>query len=369
MGPWKNTDVKFYTLKRLYWSPGPIKILGIQVSTDYQEVHYHNYEKLMDKVDEILGKWKQHILTLISKIVIVNTLINSLFVHKLTALPSPLGDFYNRYKKKIEQFLWEGKIPKIKYNKLVQNYDKMGLKLVDLRAKEYAIKAALVIKNAEKGEEISWLYHTLPIKDKRIWECNLDPEDVNRMTHGHLDISWSMLVAWSKFNYDSVIDNTEQMLHSPIWGNSLIRKVNRPIFDREIIDSNIETILQIYDVNNRFLTFQELINQFGVNFEYLYYYGILATIPRLWKHTIKNANFDKPFDYVTKRELLISQGKISQQIYWDNIERIFPILDTAKFRWETNLGLQIPDGDWLRLYINIRRMVKITKYSIFNIDY
>ena len=48
-----------------------------------------NFFDLLSRVDGIVESWKTRALTLIGKITVVNSLVNTLFVHKLLALPTP----------------------------------------------------------------------------------------------------------------------------------------------------------------------------------------------------------------------------------------------------------------------------------------
>ena len=57
LGPFKNSDAKFYTLKRLFWSPSSIRILGIQVHSDLQVIIKENYFDLLKKVEDIFALW------------------------------------------------------------------------------------------------------------------------------------------------------------------------------------------------------------------------------------------------------------------------------------------------------------------------
>ena len=94
LGPHKDSEAKLYTLKRLYWSPGSVKILGIDISADLNKIREENYNQLLEKVDKILDNCTHRNLTLIGKVTIINSLINSLFMYKLLALPTPSNDFF-----------------------------------------------------------------------------------------------------------------------------------------------------------------------------------------------------------------------------------------------------------------------------------
>ena len=56
----------------------------------------------------------------------------------------------------------------------------MGLKLTDLFLKGEAIKATWSAKWQNHAKhEIRWIYQSLPIKDARIWECNMSYADAS----------------------------------------------------------------------------------------------------------------------------------------------------------------------------------------------
>ena len=168
IGPHKNTDARYYTLKKLYWSP-KIKILGITITANLTDLTGTNFEPVFQKAKVILNSWSSRSLNLMGKIAVVNSLINSLYIHLLLALPSPPGDFFMRHKRLVTEYLWGNKPHKIAYSKLIQNDENMGLKLHDLEQKNSALKAAWPIRWAEKDPlELDWFYSFLPIKDNRM---------------------------------------------------------------------------------------------------------------------------------------------------------------------------------------------------------
>ena len=144
LGPWRHTEAKFYTLKKLFWSPKAIKILGIYIYPEAQDMYHENFMDLLNKADGIMSSWSKRPSTPMGRIVIINSLVNSLFIHKLTALPTPAKVYFESYKKRVSKFIWDDKTPKIAYQKLIQKYDKLGLKLTDLSLKNMALKAAWV---------------------------------------------------------------------------------------------------------------------------------------------------------------------------------------------------------------------------------
>ena len=64
LGPFKNTDMKYYTLKRLFWSPGSLKILGVQVYLDQLIKYSENFVEMLEQVEGQLNSWKYRTLTI-----------------------------------------------------------------------------------------------------------------------------------------------------------------------------------------------------------------------------------------------------------------------------------------------------------------
>ena len=220
------------------------------------------------------------------KIVIVNTLVNTLFTHKFLCLPTPPKEFFKEYKEAVLKFIWNDKPSKIKYFRLVNDYAQLGLKLVDLEIKELALKAAWPTRWAErKQEKLQWAYYLLPIKDNRIWEANLSPEDVNvwRQKYKHcFSVIPSILYAWTTATFTPNITDPYEMLNQNLWANSLIRWRNMPMYDECLVNSNIDKILDIYDVQNyTFVSYNTLVEQFGPVLDPLYYASICVAIPKL----------------------------------------------------------------------------------------
>ena len=180
IGPWRDSEAKFYMLKRLFWSPNTIRVLVFEISTGRDTLIKENFTSLLKNVENIFSTWSNRNLTIVGKITVINSLGSSLFIHKLTALPSPGLDFYHQYKKLIRDFLWSNKPAKISYDTLAQNYGKLSLKLVDLETKETALKALWVVKwkNQSEYRSMSWFYEKLEIKQPSDWECNINERDI-----------------------------------------------------------------------------------------------------------------------------------------------------------------------------------------------
>ena len=173
LGSLRNTDAEYYSGLPIKWSDGPVKILGIYVFPDLDVMSEYNYLETIQKICNICKIWSYRSLSLLGKILVVNTLVISLFIYRLQVLSSPSQDILKRYKDIITEFLWEHKRPKIAYNRLITSYEQGGLQLQDLKLKDQALKCKCILsKTSENTLFTQLLYKYLPITCDRLIECN-----------------------------------------------------------------------------------------------------------------------------------------------------------------------------------------------------
>ena len=160
-----------------------------------------------------------------------------------------------------------------------------------------------------------------------------------------------------------MLASPEEILDTIIWGNSLIRKNNKPIFTPSIVNSNIDKILDIYNLEkHKFFTYQEIIDSFGHCISFLDYCSILAAIPNQWKLILKGYQMLEPIDIKSKFDQVCnSKNQVSKNIYWHLIEARHPIKTNTKIIWETNLNISLEDEVWNNLFPIFLHHIKPTK--------
>ena len=243
------------------------------------------------------------------------------------SLPTPPDTFFKIKKTKLLDFLWGKNTPvKIAYCKLVQKYERLGLKLIDLETKDIALKAAWPTHWLDKDPAAySWICTNLPIKDSRIWECNLAHADIKHLSlENPLSMCTSILRAWVQYTFKPVISDLHDILSSQLWGNSSIRQQNKPFLQKILVDTNIDTVLNIvHPSEKRFLTFNEL-----------FYYSIIAALPKLWKHEIKKEMLSEIIDQETQLETISKLKSPSKAIYEYILDKKFPVTNALKIIWK-----------------------------------
>ena len=159
IGAMRGSNAKYYCDLPLQWSD-KIKILGLVCIADDRKMAEINFKETVAKARNILNIWAKCSLSLIGKILVINTLIVPLFTHRLLVTRSPTKALLEEYKKMIVEFIWESKRSKIAYYRLIRNFEGGGLKLVDLGTKDISLK-------------IKWV-QVSRLKEKTLWDSMLD---------------------------------------------------------------------------------------------------------------------------------------------------------------------------------------------------
>ena len=201
IGSLRSSNAILYTQKPVSWTNETVKVLGINITHEEQQLMAANYDNLIVKTESILKSWNRRSLSLIGKINIVNTLVGSLFVHKMTVLPIIPAGTLKKMDSLIQRFLWNGARPKISLKALQTTKSAGGLKLVNLSYKEKSLKAAW-IKNLSTDKQLANIAYACfcPIVKGLIWLCNIRKCDVKYVISRGENPFWhDVLVAWAEF--------------------------------------------------------------------------------------------------------------------------------------------------------------------------
>ena len=287
-------------------------------------------------------------------------------------LPMPENQFFKEYKRIVMQFLWDNKISHIRYSEIIQSFEQGGLQLMDLPAKNHALKASWLAKWTRNGtlEDKQWLYINLPIQDKRIWEIDISPKHLLDRMGTSLDMSTQILISMASIYFPK--DFTPQYaMNTPIWGNSNIVRVNSPFWDTALLNSNINTFTDVYDCLEKwYCTFKKLEETHGITVDYLTYRAIVTAIPKMWKFQAHDFSFDEEAVNTTLKTLPQTKTP-SKTLYWNYIEKHFPHHDICRELWQSDLAINIDEEEWHAMYRNIMKLTVSSKlryiqYRILN---
>ena len=147
LGPLKgNNHILFEGIK---FSNGPLRCLGIYISTDKDMCEKKNWENKLHEINNILSIWSSRYLNLFGKAVTINNLIIPKLIYNMTVLPVP-SYVIQRLEDLFYKFLW-GKTHKIVKSVVIAKCENGGLNLTDMNVKHCALKSSWIPKLFEQN--------------------------------------------------------------------------------------------------------------------------------------------------------------------------------------------------------------------------
>ena len=367
IGSLRRTMPILYTQKPVSWSKR-VKILGIVFANDKTEMIQANYEPLLAKTKKVLENWQNRSLTLIGKVLVVNTLVMSLLSHAFLCTYSPVDKFHIELKKIICNFLWDGGKPRIKYDRLIKSYTEGGLKLVDSRLKNAALKCKWLKLIQEKDAVWShFAYESFPLPVGDILRTNISPSDLRVSEEMNKDSIWfEVWEAWSKFNENVELNQyTSEIVNQPIWFNSQLLKCGGEMFNQYFSEKGIRYIQDILDLEKgEFFSFDVIQNTHDLrDMDFLSYYAIVASIPPVWKAKLKNKKNIDPTPIKENLEIL-EQKKPTNKIYWCMVNSL-ELPDPARVKWQMELNITLEEDEWGRIRLQPFIVTLSTKLRFF----
>ena len=241
-----------------------------------------SYSELVEKTKKTLNNWHNRNLTLIGKIQVVNTLIASLFVYKMTVLPFMPEKVIKNIDNLIRNYIWNRKKSKIAYKILQLPKKEGGLNLVNLRVKDKAIKATWpqILEQEEEYAQLVYQIMRCTLIQSDIWRCQLHQNDVT--TLGIKNKFWEdVLTAWCEFNFYKEHRIENQIL----WYNSQIKIKGKCIMWNDTSKKGLKYVYQLFE-NQKFKEHDQVWEEYGLT--KLRYNSLKVAIPKEWKEFFTN---------------------------------------------------------------------------------
>ena len=146
IGSIQNTDAKFYSKNKVKWTNEPVNMLGYWIAYSERQMNELNYDPIMSKANSILSLWHHRGLSLFGKILVINSLVISLYNYVMYPSKEFPHSIVTETKKLFTQFIWSGKSPKIDWATLTAPKQQGGAGLVNIYKKFLAFKLSWVSK-------------------------------------------------------------------------------------------------------------------------------------------------------------------------------------------------------------------------------
>ena len=229
IGSSKNSNSILPSNKPITWAERKVYALGVWFSTLEQNAFCVNFSEKIEKMKNILNSWSARRLTLLGKITIIKSLAVSQIVHVLSSLPTHQGAL-KEINSLLYDFLWDNKGDKIKRSEMINDYDKGGLKMIDIQSFNESLKMKWIQGYLNNDNQGKWKlvvdYSLQKYGGKIVFLSNLKQKDVPLLNIKDPFLR-EIIEHWTNMNYREKNLDFNSM---GIWHNSLIRIENRPFF-------------------------------------------------------------------------------------------------------------------------------------------
>jgi len=118
-----------------------------------------------------------------------------------------------------------------------------------------------------------------------VFRVNLDIRDSTKLANNLSPFLKEILEIWSELNYEGSIETVESFLTQSLWYNSLIRVIDKPVFNNSWYQMGISHVNQIVkEQPSTFLSPTEFESKYHTKVCPLKLYGMTSTLPELWKN-------------------------------------------------------------------------------------
>lgn len=245
-----------------------MKILGIRIGIDEIKIRDLIWEEVIGGMIKRLNFWKQRVLFLKGKVLVLNSLFLSKMWYILTVVSLPLW-VYKKIKANILSFLWDGKPAKIAYNTIIGKVEEGGLGLIDplLRMKSMRIK---IMKRFLNNSGSAWGKIMLFFMNK----CGQIGSDILwmklkvNMIVNMPEFYKEVLKTWNDFRRHVYFEpkDRQQMLNQPLFLNDKVTCKGQTIFYKTWFEAGLKQVKDIlYEVKPGFLPLQAIIDTLEEN--------------------------------------------------------------------------------------------------------
>ena len=358
IGSLNQSDAQMYVEQQVNWKSDEINVLGVCVTYDKSALLEKNYGILLTKTENILKSWKSRNLSLNGKIIVINSLIASLFVYKMSVLPSLTDAYVEKFNKIILDFIWNGRKAKISYDKLCNVKQFGGLKLVNLRIKDRAHKAIWVKTVSEDPYMRELAFNRLKCNMyEHIFRANLSKKDIEL---NFPDCFWrDVLVAWFEYAFETHPSGS-QIFAQSIWYNSHIKSGGSIMKNNDALDNRLRTIWDIFCFEDkRFMSAKEIAEKYQINI--MLANSILTAIPAQWKVDCKKLSC---FPSVRLYDEFIREKNLVKKYYESQVKNQMLLFETYA-KWQAKVQSELSYAQFLKLFTNIYKITNYTKLRAF----
>ena len=356
----KNSKAELYTAKPAAWTNDSISVLGIEIA--HENLCELNYQPVIKQCKTIISCWKSRRLSLFGKICVLNSLITSLFVHKMMVIPNLPQKMMLELENMCVDFIWNGKKPKISLRELQKPRSAGGANLVNLSTKQCALKCSWVLLLSDNRKYATLAFSLFaPELQYDVFRCNFCRNDVKYVCGAETPLFWQdVLDVWATFNYNSHKKCVEQLL----WWNSRIHIENKPFFWADVYAKGLRSVQQLYS-GAMLISVRSAYQRFGLDF--MRFHALVCAIPSEWREECR-AELSPNAELQTCFDVVIQKQKVSRYVYCSLQEQVWTQRNVVT-RWSIDLDQEISGDNLMKACRDIYTNTNIPRLRSFQLRF
>ena len=346
------------TNKNILWSFHKVFALGVWFSTIKEESETLNLQEKKEKINKIIENWQFRRLTLLGKITVIKSLLASQLVYILSPLPTP-SEYLKEINSLLYKFLWDGKGDKIKRTLMINDYSKGGLKMLDIKSFNDALKAKWVQRYLDPNNKGKWKLFLDFFLGNRVttalFSGNLDPKDVASLEIED-PFTKELIEVWCRLNFSR---SPPSLSHMPIWYNSLVRIEGKPLFYKNWYLAGIKKVSNLLDeTSSKVLTFESFREKYSLKANFLQYRSVVTAVLGV-KH-------NSDCSQMLNTESLLGSKDFCKLAYTILIERHASLPQRSQSKWKSDFQAHGAEMiDWSKSYSLPFLCTRESKLQIF----
>jgi hypothetical protein len=342
------------------------KALGIHFSNNGSIMYEKNFTKKLKELKMILGMWGQRDLSILGRIMVFKSLALSKVIYQCNNLTVP-DDFIKDLNQLAFNFIWQYKKDKVKRTAIIADYDKGGLKMMDVPSFISAQKVMWVKRLLNTGGG-SWRAYPKYILGKMLGEDSFYCNTNLKRWQAHISPFYMQLLeTWEKTKEEPKEDPFK-LRREVIWLNKNILIKKHEILYKDWHNKGILLLHDILKENGEFKSLNEINDEFNMTASCMEFNALKSAIPNKWRLDLKKmkipanaiSNEEKAFITCNNRMLSLNIA-VNQDIYWEFVTKKItkPIAAT---KWCTEFNIE--DEQWPLIFKNYAN-IKDTKLKSF----
>ena len=257
------------------WVKAPVKVLGIWVGKNHQEVINKNFENKISKLQRLINMWKSRNLSIKGKITLLRAQALPLILYPSTVLYVP-EEVIKELDNIFFDFIWPRKKHHVKKSVLIQNIEDGGLKMPDIQSTLKAMKLSWIKRLCTKNNNFTIIAKTCT----RINDFNdfFGYKNDIKFLSPHIPNFYKQICEHWYELHSSPPQTKNDIMNETLWFNKHILVDNKPIFYKLWDQHGISHIYHILNQNGNFKSERELLISFGLNVDTMLYNGVKSAI-------------------------------------------------------------------------------------------